>query len=46
LLQGEQYYEELTAKIVREKMDRNRGVLDEKYRSLLGDNYSKYFKES
>ena len=31
--------------LIREKMARNRGVLDEKYRRLLGPKYADYFPQ-
>lgn len=40
VLRGEEYYEGLTQKLVREKMARNQGVLDDKYRAMLGDKYA------
>lgn len=45
LLRAEQFYEELAHKMVKAKMDRNQGVLDDKYRAVLGSSYSKYYKE-
>ena len=45
LLRCEQYYEELAHKMVKAKMDRNHGVLDDKYRAVLGSSYAKYFSD-
>ena len=46
ILQGEKYMEELEHKVVMHKMERNRGVLDEKYRAVLGPAYAKYFPQA
>jgi len=35
----------LTEKLILDKMAKNKGVLDEKYRDLLGSKYAKYFPE-
>jgi len=43
LLQAESYCEETTKKMLMAKMERNKGVLDDKYRALLGSSYEKYF---
>ena len=45
LLKGEAFYEELAHKMVKQKMDQNQGVLEDKYRAVLGSNYEKYFPE-
>lgn len=44
--QGEEYYATLLDKLVMDKMRRNNGVLEEKFRSMLGSRYSKYFPEA
>lgn len=45
LLQAETWCEEMTHTMIQQKMERNKGVLDDKYRALLGSKYSKYFSE-
>ena len=41
----EYFYEDLAHKMVRAKMDANAGVLDEKYRMILGGKFDKYFPD-
>lgn len=45
LLRIETFYEDMAHKMVREKMDRNHGVLEEKYRAILGNSYEKYYPD-
>ena len=45
LLSWEKFYEELAHKMVKAKMDRNHGVLEDKYRAVLGSSYEKYYAE-
>jgi len=46
VVRGEEYYKNKLDALVMEKMKRNQGVLDEKYRAVLGDKYAKYFPDS
>mmetsp|Transcript_71315 Transcript_71315/g.189725 ORF Transcript_71315/g.189725 Transcript_71315/m.189725 type:complete len:97 (-) Transcript_71315:275-565(-) len=46
LVEGEEWAERTLEKAMRQKMLANQGVLDEQYRAVLGDKYSKYFPDS
>jgi len=46
LLQAESYCEEVAKQKLKAKMDANKGVLDDKYRALLGTSYEKFFPAS
>ena len=43
-MQGEVFFEGLTYKLLQAKMERNQGVLEDKYVELLGDSYDKIMK--
>lgn len=44
LVQAEAFYEGMTYKLLAAKMQRNEGVLEEKYVELLGTSYDKIMK--
>lgn len=46
MVRAEAYYANKLDGLVMDKMKRNQGVLDEKYRAVLGDKYAKYFPDS
>ena len=43
IVSGEEYWANMTERLIQQKMDRNKGVLDDKYRAILGEErYAKY----